>query len=135
MALSNLFCSPTAFNAQPLFSVANASVLNGIQAKIVPLNFDGSKWDCTGATSVTMYWDNNIAPGNAGYLEESIASAIITADATGLQFTSTATAIQTKLALLQASNNATNGRLSISVSDGTNSQLVATGTWSLKNTA
>ncbi len=131
MALSNLFCVPASANFSFLSSASLDGIVNGIQQKLVPTNFDQSKWDCTGITGLAIYADNGLNSGSPGYLEESIPVTLIANDATGVTFTVEGSDFNTKYLLLNASNGSNNGKITVQATDGTNTQLVGQGRWTV----
>lgn len=128
MAFSTEIVNPSNQNAALQYGVS-AALANGNSLSAAPTVAGGALLDCTDATSGTIKLDNGATPGALNYVEVTLANALASAGPTGVVLTSTQAQVKTALLALFAAGSISNGKLSVSITDGTNTILAAQGNW------
>jgi hypothetical protein len=133
MAFASLLAIPARINPVLIHSLQLGD--NGLVISFVPTIAAGTPFDLTAATSYTICMDSGVPLSNPSYLQETPANTLLTASNTGGSLSIAAVASGLVVSALVDPNYSGSGRITISATDGTNTVIVAAGTWSYQPAA
>jgi hypothetical protein len=133
-AFPDLFSVPANVNAQLNYSISS-TYANPLLLSFAPTDANGGLFDLTNATSYTLNLDNGQQGGTIGYVANAVTCTKVSGTTTGGSLSVTAADIKTAIIDTAGENNSASGRLSISATDGTNTVMVARGTWNYQQGA
>lgn len=132
MAFSQLNPVPGQLTLTTNYSVNGNQAGEGVTLQATAKNPDGTAWDATSTTVITVNMDNGLNYANQ-IVSYQPATTLNSHNASGINFTIAKADMTTALNALQV-GGVNNGRINLFASDGTNNILVASGTWAMKYT-